>query len=83
MNPESLNSLAKELRPHIDLILLCNAHALSRALSYFFRFLVYVWTDRNDSHMLHVDAIFLKNGEKTHPFKKYLRTCAQSLTVVH
>ena len=62
MSRESLNSLAKELPPHMDLILLSNAHALRRALSYFLRFCVYLWTDRNDSNTLHVDAIFLKNA---------------------
>ena len=50
MIPESLNSLTKELQPHIYLILLCNVHALSRAL-YFLRFFVYVWTDPNDSNI--------------------------------
>ena len=47
-----------------DLILLDNAHAPHRALSYFLRFCVYMWTGENDSNTLRVDANFFKNEEK-------------------
>ena len=60
-----------------DLILLDNAHAQHRALSYFLRFCVYVWTGENDSNTLRVDANFFKNGEKKLRFQKYPHTCGQ------
>ena len=51
-----------------ELILLGDAHALRRALSYFHRFCVYVWTGENDSNTLRVDENFFKNGEKNFRF---------------
>ena len=65
-----------------DLILLDNAHAPHRALSYFLRFCVYVWTGENDSNTLRVDANFFKNGEKKTRFQKYPHTCGQGLSHV-
>jgi hypothetical protein len=59
------------LRSFEDLILLSNAHALRRALSYFLRFCFYVWTGENDSNTIRVDANFFKNGEKNLRFQKY------------
>ena len=52
-----------------DLILLSNAHALHRALSYYLRLYVYVWTGKNDSNTPRVDANPFKNGEKTSVLK--------------
>ena len=63
-----------------DLILLDNAHAPHRALSYFLRFCVYVWTGESDSNTLRVDTIFFKNGEKKLRFQKYPHTCGQGLS---
>ena len=51
------------------LILLSNAHALHRALSNFLRLCVYVWTGKNDSNTLRVDANFFINGGKASVFK--------------
>ena len=43
MKDESrIDSLVEDLRPHMDLILPCIAHALSRALPYFLRFCFHV-----------------------------------------
>ena len=53
-----------------DLILLDNAHAPHRALSYFLRFCVYVWTGENDSNTLRVDTIFFQKRRKKTPFSK-------------
>ena len=53
-----------------DLILLSNAHALQRVLSYYLRFCVYVWTGENDSNALRVDANFFQKRRKKPSFSK-------------
>ena len=63
-------------RSHITI---SNTHALQRALSYYLRFCVYVWTGENDSNTLRVDANFFKNGGKNLRSQKYPHTCGQGL----
>ena len=55
----------------IDIILLSNAHALQRALSYYLRFCVYVWTGENDSNTLRTCGreFFSKTEKKTSVLK--------------
>ena len=53
-----------------DFILLSNAHALQRALSYYLRFCVYVWTGENALNTLRVDANFFQKRRKKPPFSK-------------
>ena len=67
MSPESLNSLAKELRPYIDLELVSNMrNALSRPPCLRLR----VDGPKRLEYTLHVDANFFIKGEKKPPIKK-------------
>ena len=67
-------------RSHITKL---NAHALQRALSYYLRFCVYVWTGENDSNTLRVDANFFKNRGKNLRSQKYPHTCRQGLRLLY
>ena len=56
-------------------------HVQSGELSFSNRFIVYVWTVKNDAKTLRVHANFLENGERKLRFQTNADTCGQGLNL--